>query len=249
MNQSLRDALQTFREGALQLLFPRICWACKSFMPNEAEDFCSACRSSLLHDPFLTCPRCANNVGPHANLEGGCSQCRKLRFQFEKVIRMGQYESLLRDVILEIKHANGEGLAEVLGRLWVKTFCREFEELHAQLIVPVPLHWFRRFTRGYNQSETLALAIANELKIPCNPRCLRRIRNTPKQTLQSVQARMDNVKGAFSAHPGLTLADKRVLLIDDVLTTGATAGEAAKALRKAGASSVVVAVLARGKGK
>jgi ComF family protein len=154
---------------------------------------------------------------------------------------------LLREVILRLKQATGEGLAEVIGRLWVEHATEKLRQLKADVVIPVPLHWFRHWRRGYNQAETLAAAAAQGLRLPCLPRCLRRIRNTPKQTLQSAPSqRRANVRGAFVARQSRALAGKRVLLIDDVLTTGATASEAARALRSAGAASVAVAVLAHG---
>jgi predicted amidophosphoribosyltransferase len=107
-----------------------------------------------------------------------------------------------------------------------------------------PLLWRRRWWRGYNQSESLARPLAARLGIPCRPSWLRRVRHTPEQKGQNVGAKLENVRGAFRAR-GSGLVGRCVLLVDDVLTTGATAGEAARALRQAGARRVVVAVLAR----
>jgi ComF family protein len=183
-------------------------------------------------------------------LEQGCPACRDAGFAFERALRLGPYEGLLRDVVLRLKEHTGEGLAEILGRLWVAHARARFKELNADVVVPVPLHWWRRWRRGYNQAETLAQVIAAGLGLPCWPRCLRRVRNTPKQSLQSSPSqRQANVRGAFVPRAGLALAGKRVLLIDDVLTTGATASEAARALRRGGAAAVAVAVLAHGHGR
>ena len=110
--------------------------------------------------------------------------------------------------------------------------------------MPVPLHWWRRWTRGYNQSESLGRALAARLGLPCQGRWLRRVRNTPRQVDQSAAARRENVRNAFVAQGRPDLRGKTVLLVDDVLTTGSTANEAASALRKAGAGRIVVAVLA-----
>ena len=113
-------------------------------------------------------------------------------------------------------------------------------------MVPVPLHWRRRWRRGYNQSEALARPIAARLRLPFRPGSwLRRIRNTPEQKGSGMAAeRLENVRGAFRV-AGAELAGRTVLLVDDVLTTGSTASEAARTLRRAGAKRVVVAVLAR----
>jgi ComF family protein len=116
----------------------------------------------------------------------------------------------------------------------------------AQAVVPVPLHWWRRWRRGFNQSAILARRVARKLNVPFLPRVLRRIRPTRRQTEVTPAARRENVRGAFRAVSHPALRDRSVLLIDDVMTTGSTAGEAAKALRSAGAKSVIVAVLGHG---
>jgi predicted amidophosphoribosyltransferase len=110
------------------------------------------------------------------------------------------------------------------------------------------LHWLRRWRRGYNQSAALARGIATRLGLPCHPSWLRRIRNTPQQTHQTPAGRKANVRGAFRTRPGAPVRGRTILLVDDVMTTGVTASEAARALRAGGASRVVVAVLARAQG-
>jgi ComF family protein len=181
-------------------------------------------------------------------LENGCTHCRDSSFSFERVLRVGPYEGLLREVILRLKHAGGETLAELLGELWAELMTSRLLETGAQIIVPIPLHWRRRWSRGYNQSEALALGLACRLRLPCKPRWLRRVRHTLEQTQQTATARRENVRHAFGSRRARALAGKTVLLIDDVLTTGSTASEAARALRNAGASRVIVAVLARSHG-
>jgi ComF family protein len=121
-------------------------------------------------------------------------------------------------------------------------------DIYPQAVVPVPLHWTRRYwERGFNQSEILARCLGKSLQIPCYPYCIRRLRRTPRQTYQATAAaRRDNVRGAFQARSQYNLAGKAVLLVDDVLTTGATANEAARALQVLKPSRIVVAVLAHG---
>jgi ComF family protein len=151
-------------------------------------------------------------------------------------------------VILRLKHSSGEPQAEKLASLWADHAAARFRAQAADMIVPVPLHWWRYWQRGYNQSQALALVLAEQLKLPCRPRWLRRIRHTPHQVGQTPAARRANVRGVFAARPRKELKNKTVLLVDDVLTTGTTASEAAKALRTAGAARVVVAVLASSQG-
>jgi ComF family protein len=234
----------------MQLIYPKLCWVCGVSLPQEADAVCAPCHTALTADAGPTCPRCSSTVGPFVNLDQGCPHCRDEKFPFERAVRLGPYDGVLRDVILRLKNQNGEGLAEILGRLWVLHARERLAELNVQIVVPVPLHWWRRWRRGYNQAETLARAVAAGMRLPCWPRCLRRIRNTPQQSLQSSPTiRKENVRGAFVARPGIALAGKRVLLIDDVMTTGATAADASRALRRAGAAAVCVAVVAHGHGR
>lgn len=238
--------LRELGRGLLQLLYPGQCIVCGVALLPEPSRFCARCREVLTMDPFPSCPRCAATIGPFAlaTLRDGCSHCRQTSYRFERVLRLGPYEGLLRDVILRLKHLQGDVLAELVGELWAEHVESALRDVHADVVVPVPLHWWRRWRRGYNQSLALARGLAARLHIACRPRVLRRIRNTPMQTQQTPSARPVNVRGAFRAK-GNILAGKTVLLVDDVMTTGSTANEAAGALRAAGVSHVVLAVLAR----
>ena len=138
-------------------------------------------------------------------------------------------------VILKLKHSQHEGLAEAIGDLWACARSAAMRDLAISAVTPVPLHWRRRWSRGYNQAEVLAEAWAKALRKPLNRRWLRRHRRTELQTSLTKTARQDNVRGAFSIRPDRSIRGASVLLIDDVLTTGATASEAARALKQAGA--------------
>jgi ComF family protein len=239
--------IRHFSEGLLQLLYPGLCGACGTSLPPDQHHFCQPCRVALTTDPYSTCPRCAATVGPFAvaTLENGCTHCWVSSFQFERVLRLGPYDGLLREVILRMKHLSGEYLAEALGQLWVERASEQLTSIRPDLVIPIPLHWWRQWRRGYNQSAALAQALADYLRLPCHPGWLRRTRNTPVQHQQARSARHDNVRGAFRARSHAVLKNKTILLVDDVTTTGSTASEAARALRQAGASRVIVAVLAR----
>src|SRR6516225_3651564 len=115
--------LQVGREllqGAVQLVFPAVCGACSRSLNAGESNFCSECRSALTTDPFSTCPFCAATVGFHASVEDGCPQCRTANLHFEKAIRLGPYENLLREIILRMKNQKGETLAELVGELWAE---------------------------------------------------------------------------------------------------------------------------------
>ena len=231
--------------GLDRLVYPPDCLLCTSRCdPDDSISICDICRQEILNEPHLTCPRCCGTIGPHTNLENGCPSCRGESYQFESAFRLGPYDGKLRDAILKTKHLAGEILAESLGMLWADRDAAKFLELRIDVLVPVPLHWWRRLERGYNQSAALADALASKLQVPSGRNWLRRVKSTPKQFTQSATARRENVKGAFRATRKCNVKNLRVLLVDDVLTTGATASEAAKVLKAAGAAQVSVAVLA-----
>ena len=234
--------------GVQHLIYPGCCLLCGHPLLAEQTHFCALCRQELFTDPESTCPRCAGTVGPFAVIDGRCHACRNESFAFEQVLRLRRYDGLLREVILRLKYQRGEGLAELLGECWAKEAAARFAALHVDSIVPVPLHWRRRWRRGYNQSASLCRGLATRLSVPSHTSWLRRVRHTPRQTTQTPAERKANVRGAFRARPGAPLAGRAVLLVDDVMTTGATANEAARALRAGGASRVIVAVLARAQG-
>lgn len=245
---TLAAAGRTLRNGATQLLYPGSCWMCGQMLEAGVIGFCPICRQALTSDPHPTCPRCSSSVGPHVAVTGGCQRCRGTSYSFDESLRLGPYEGLLRDAILRMKDWQGEGLAEMLGALWAEHVAPALRAKGPDVVVPVPLHWTRRWSRGFNQSHVLAQALAAALGVPCQARLLRRIRRTGSQTSLAGDERRKNPRGAFRAHrsQSLSLSGKTVLLVDDVLTTGTTASEAARALRSGRPAKIIVAVLAHG---
>jgi ComF family protein len=158
---------------------------------------------------------------------------------------LGPYREHLRDAVLRTKVLAGEGLADLLGRLFAENRTTQLRPAEIDLVAPIPLHWWRKWRRGYNQAEAVARELAAGLQLPFVPHLLRRVRWTTQQVQPTRDARRENVKGAFRVRHCARVAAKTVLLVDDVMTTGSTLGEAARALRAVGAERVVVAVLAR----
>src|SRR5262249_27002755 len=114
----LLNAGRTLIQGLLQLFYPKLCWLCGASLPQDRDGFCLPCQTELTTDPHPTCPLCSSTVGAHANLADGCPRCRKRALAFTASLRLGTYEGLLRDIVLQLKHHSGEGLAEVVGSLW-----------------------------------------------------------------------------------------------------------------------------------
>jgi ComF family protein len=146
-----------------------------------------------------------------------------------------------------MKNAAGEEFAEVVGTLWAKQMVARLRPGEIDVVIPVPLHWWRRWRRGFNQSEVLAHCIARELRVPCVAHALRWLRLTGEQKGLSPTARRANVHNAFHCAANAAVAGKKILLVDDVMTTGATAHQAARALRQGRPAAIVLAVLAHGR--
>lgn len=226
--------------GAVDLVYPPACCLCAK-PAFEHGVICAACRAEILAEPFESCPLCGRSVGPHTRSPDGCYGCARERFAFDAVIRLGPYEGRRRELVLRAKH--DELAAECAGALLTEGTVAKLKVEPIDCVIPVPLHWHRSWRRGYNQSAVLARALAAELGVAA-ARTLRRFRSTLPQTTLSPTQRRDNVRGAFVARRVMTGAT--VVLADDVMTTGATADAAARALRLSGVTRVIVAVVAHG---
>ncbi len=150
--------------------------------------------------------------------------------------------------MLRIKNQSAQALAIVLGDLLAVECSQQLTALEPDVVVPIPMHWSRRMWRGTNSSETVAERLSRSLGVPSASHHLARCRRTVPQARLSATRRVANVRGAFRARSHADLPGARVLLVDDIMTTGATANEAAKTLRRAGAAAIVIVVLARAEG-
>jgi len=186
-------------------------------------------------------------VGRYSDTTDGCLSCRRERYGFDGVIRLGPYVEPLRSLVIWGKQRGHECVAEQLGKLWAKARRVQFETVQPDYIVPIPLHFWRQTKRGFNQCEHYADAIAQELQLPCLLDGLKRLRFTGTQKERSPSERRTAMVGAFQARPFSGWDRSTVLLVDDVLTSGSTASEAARALRVVGVRRIIVAVVAHGR--
>jgi ComF family protein len=193
-----------------------------------AEFFCVSCRT-----PF-------QNTFP-LDAEGRCGICRHGQRGFDAAYCFGAYEGALRELIHLYKYGRVKTLARTLGDFMAAALPLD-ERFDA--IAPVPLHWRRQWQRGFNQSELLAKTLSQRSAIPLI-KALRRVRSTATQAGLSNTARRRNVSTAFECRRPDAVAGKRILLIDDVMTTGSTAAACAAALKRAGATRVALLALAR----
>lgn len=226
------------------MVLPPLCLSCQDAV-EEAHGFCGRCWRDF---HFITPPLCACCGLPFEfalDSDGAvlCGACLESRPHFEQARAVFSYNEAARHIILPFKHNDRTDYAPALARLMLQAG-REFLNT-CDIIVPVPLHRFRLFTRRYNQAALLAQALAKLAGRPVLLDALVRPKHTPSQGHLSRDQRKANVKGVFAVRDGAALKDKKILLIDDVVTTGATADEAAKTLLKGGARQVNVLALAR----
>jgi ComF family protein len=231
----------------LDLVFPPACACCQSPIdPGRAVPLCESCRPALA-DSRPACTRCGA-VLARGDAPPPCPRCRDAKFHFGAVTRLGPYQGMLRAAVLQIKRPQHRLLAAALARLLVETVGQRVAALEPEVVIPVPMHWTRKMWRGANSPETVAAHLAAHLGIPLRGSLLARRRRTAPQASVAPSRRRANVRGAFRAAEHRDLEGARVLLVDDIMTTGATLNEAAKTLARRGATVVGVVVLARAEG-
>jgi ComF family protein len=236
--------MRKLRTG-LDLVLPPQCLACGAIVGGEAA-LCVPCFTRIR---FLSAPLCAACGYPFelgtASAENLCGACVRQRPAFDRARAVFAYDEASRGLVIGFKHADRTHGAPAFAR-WL---ARAGAELlpDCDVVTPVPLHRWRLWARRYNQSALLALALARLAGRPCVPDLLLRTRATPSQGHLGRRDRVRNVRRAFAVHQrrSASLAGRRVLLVDDVYTTGATVEEAARTLRAGGAAAVDVLTLAR----
>jgi ComF family protein len=168
--------------------------------------------------------------------------------RMDRAVVLGGYRGELREAVLRLKRASGDSLAAALAALFWQRRKNLLRPLNVDLVLPVPMYWTRHLARGINNPDILGAELAEKLRVPTGGRILYRCRNTLPQADLTPAKRFRNVRGAFRLRAGYDLRGTRVLLVDDILTTGATSSEIARVLKQVGASTVGVAVLARAGG-
>ncbi|MEQ8210386.1 MAG: ComF family protein [Lacipirellulaceae bacterium] len=246
----LPGLFEEFRRRSLDLVFPPTCLACEADLTSdfwEAEGglLCGACRRQivLLQEPL--CPVCASPVPEAGGVRLDCGVCRNNKPRFDRTIALGEYEGLLRDLILRMKSETRKLVARSLLAFAWKERHQELRDLGVDAICAVPTHLIRQWQRGVNGPHVLASALSKELGVPFASKLLYRKSNTPPQAGLSRAARSRNIRGEILVRNRLMKKFQHVLLVDDVLTTGATANECAKVLKRAGIARVSVFVLGR----
>lgn len=232
---------------ALDAVFPRTCPGCGRAHGRHDPDLCWECRADLSVIALPLCSRCGEAVHGRVDHDYVCQACTASPPPFRTARAAIHYNLLGKRLVTDFKYRHALWLERLLADLLETCIHTHYGDRSYDLICPVPLHPVKRRERGFNQSEALARALGRRLHLPLAARRnLVRMRMTPSQTRLTAGHRLTNVMGAFKAGPPETWAGKRVLLVDDVMTTGATVGACAKALLAAGAAEVDVVTVARG---
>lgn len=237
---------------SLSLIFPNVCQICREREAGVDESYlCQACRTAPFNlqpvvPPF--CERCGLTFEGEVDQPFQCFNCRDQALHFRAARSAVKFSGLAREVIHRYKYTQALWFEPFLAELLigaVRTAEGENLSKNWDCIVPIPLHWLKRRQRSFNQAERLARRLSRATGLPVQTRWLRRRRLTRSQTTLSRSQRAENVARAFAYRPGSPLDGQRILLVDDVLTTGATASACAGLLLKNGAAQVDVWTVAR----
>ena len=230
--------------------FPSDCRLCSTPLTNISRlPVCPSCLLAMIPLAGSTCEICGERLDPNPVEENNqlCPACQESRPHFVKAAAYGAYDGELRELIHLLKYEQVEPAAGVLGQMLAHAIQKLGPIADSILVVPVPLYRSKRRERGFNQAELIARAALKGAALRCElrPDALERTRPTVSQIGLTRAQRIENIRGAFRVPHLNRVAGREVLVVDDVLTTGTTASECARVLRKAGAETVLVATVAR----
>jgi ComF family protein len=239
------DTVNTWLNAGLGWVYPEVCQLCGEARATPAEGFvCGGCRDRIrfIKPPF--CQKCGRPYQGDISTAFECATCQEMKWHFQSA----RSAVVARDPVLEVIHRY-----KYLRALWFEPFLADLlisaagpAIVGAQIIVPVPLYPAKEREREFNQAERLARRLGAATQIPVNKRLLRRVVPTRTQTQLNREERLANVRNAFAMRGGQRLRGERIILLDDVFTTGATTSACAGVLKAAGAGEVCVWTVARG---
>lgn len=239
-------------KSLIDLIYPPRCLLCQAFLQDQPAchsgweiPFCQTCFKGFTEIKSPICPLCGRPFSDGIEQDHVCEPCIRNRPSYDLARAPYLYDGALMTAIHELKYAQRSHLAESLGFLLASFALNWIGELKGCLIMPVPLHPRRLRARGFNQSLLLARAVVSNTRAELDFLSLRRTRCTKPQTDLSSEERKRNVRKAFDVVKPEGVKGRTILLIDDVATTGSTLNECAKALKRAGAESVLCLALAR----
>jgi ComF family protein len=237
----LLHSLLELKDDLLDFVYPQHCAICKKYLRREEKDICEVCWKGLVTLPDSFCPYCKLFI------EKGDTECSfcKSAGEFSEdhkillVRSLGRFDDYYRELIHRFKYGKKIPLGRRLGQRLGETIDDDSIFLKADFLIPVPLHKSRYRERGFNQSDILAEGISKVIGLSVLKSVLKRKKNTKDQTDLSFQQREENVRGAFVVSEPEMINGKKIILVDDVITTGATLSECARMLKQAGAEKIL----------
>ena len=232
-------------QGLLEFFFPRLCLSCDERLLEGEEIFCSRCHNALIPVPLPQCPLCGAPLGNRVIEDDRCPDCPPKQVYFDRARAPLLYHGPIVEAVIALKFRQRIELAEFLARILLYHVKMEMNKEKFDCIVPVPLHYRRFYSRGFNQSEEIGRFLAGWMSAPLWAEVLRRSRPTKPQTRLAYADRLKNVRDAFEIFHAEPVKDRHVLLLDDVYTTGNTLNACAKVLKEAGARKVTALAVCR----
>ncbi len=247
MTATQTDRITGWLEAALGLVFPETCQLCKNGRAKARDGYvCGKCWAQVRFIRPPVCERCGLPYPGDLTTTFVCSNCSGMELHFSSARSAVVAKSVVLEAIHRFKYQHALWFEKFLADLLVRVAAKELKRENWDFIVPVPLHPLKLREREFNQAARLAAHLSRAANIPLDEKSLRRTAPTATQTLLTREQRAANMNNAFAVPPGLRLDGKRIVLVDDVFTTGATTSAGALALRQAGAADVCVWTVARG---
>lgn len=232
-----------FRE-VLNLIYPPRCPVCQDILTDRTEKICKSCRKKAVPVREPKCKKCGKPLTMQE--QEYCLDCSRRKHFFSKGWAVFPYDREIRQSVCRFKFHNKREYKDFYASEMARLYGKEITAWRPDVILPIPMYRKKQRKRGYNQAELLAAETGKRLGIPVEPQIICRVRNTTPQKKLTRKERDRNLKNAFKVQPG-TVNKKKVLLVDDIYTTGATVDAAARALLEQGAEEVRFLALCIGK--
>jgi len=247
MAGTTQPGIRGWLDSSLALFYPEVCQLCKDEPATPREGFVGVrCWSQVrfIRPPF--CERCGLPYQGELTNAFVCANCHEMKLHFSSARSAVVARTVVLEAIHQFKYSRALWFENFLAGLLAREAAPVLRGRGWDFLVPVPLHPLKERERQFNQSVLLARHLSRAANMPCEEKILRRTAATATQTHLNRDARAANTKNAFVVRPGAPLAHRRIVLVDDVFTTGATTNDCARALRGAGAADVCVWTVARG---
>jgi len=239
--------IKSWFEAFLNLVYPRNlkCMICdETLLDTETNCLCETCGARLIWLTENNCVKCGRHIGLVSTVNT-CYECKNEQRAYSKNCSMVLYNDDVKKLIYKLKYGDQRYIAYHMGNIMVEGLAEMgYGNENIDLIIPVPLHTTRLGERGFNQSEWIGKQIAKRMQIHMSPLAVKRIRYTEPQTLLNRAARLQNLKGAFQVNDEVQIVNKRILVVDDVFTTGSTLNEVSYELVRMGAAHVITSTFA-----